>query len=211
MTLELPGPFRPGFFRSPLRGPWLTSVLGLVLLLSVPFMFVTGMLSYAAYNPRIRGNDITPDAGWLRVVFFDWPTHPSWLYQFTQGLHVTLGVVLVPVILAKLWSVIPKLFEFPPIRSLAHALERISLLLLVGGAVFEFVTGILNTQYWYPFPASFYTAHLYGAWIFMSAFVMHAALKIPVMRSALRSRSLRTELRTPTSATVAEPFHEGGL
>jgi DMSO/TMAO reductase YedYZ molybdopterin-dependent catalytic subunit len=194
-----------------LRGPWLTSVLGLVLLLSIPVMFVTGMLSYTAYNPRIRGNDITPDAGWLRLVFFNWPTHPSWLYRFTQGLHVTLGVVLVPVILAKLWSVIPKLFEFPPIRSVAHALERISLLLLVGGAVFEFVTGILNTQYWYPFPTSFYTAHLYGAWIFFSAFVMHAALKFPLMRRSLKSRSIRQELRTPTRETVAEPFHEGGL
>ena len=30
-----PGPFRPGFWRSPLRGPWLTAVLGSLLLVLV--------------------------------------------------------------------------------------------------------------------------------------------------------------------------------
>ena len=42
--------------------------------------------------------------------WFDWPASPSWLYRLTQGLHVGLGLVLVPVVLAKLWSVAPKLF-----------------------------------------------------------------------------------------------------
>lgn len=28
-----PGPFRPGFWRSPLRGPWLTAALGSLALL----------------------------------------------------------------------------------------------------------------------------------------------------------------------------------
>jgi hypothetical protein len=51
-----PGPFRPGFWRSPIRGPWLTSVFGLLLLVGIPVLFVTGMLSYAAYNPGL-GND----------------------------------------------------------------------------------------------------------------------------------------------------------
>jgi hypothetical protein len=46
-----PGPFRPGFWRSPIRGPWLTSVFGLVLLIGIPVLFVTGLLSYASYNP----------------------------------------------------------------------------------------------------------------------------------------------------------------
>jgi dTDP-L-rhamnose 4-epimerase len=47
-------------------------------------------------------------------------------------------VVLVPVLLGKLWSVIPKLFEWPPARSLAHALERLSLLMLVVGTGKDF-------------------------------------------------------------------------
>lgn len=109
------GPFRPGFWRSPIRGRWLTSVLGLVLLAGISIEFVTGLFSYAAYNPRLGAlNDQTPGKGILGFYLFTWPTHPSWLYRLNQGVHVTLGVVLVPVLLAKLWSVIPKLFSWPP-------------------------------------------------------------------------------------------------
>jgi len=207
-----PGPARPGFWRSPIRGPWLTSVFGLVLLIGIPVMFVTGLLSYAAYNPDLAAvNDQTPDKGWLGFYLFSWPTDPSWLYRLNQGVHVTLGVVLVPVLLAKLWSVIPRLFSWPPVRSVAHALERLSLLLLVGGALFEFVTGLLNVQLHYIFPGSFYTLHFYGAWVFIGAFVVHIAFRIPVMARALRSRRLRTELRTDTAATRPEPPDATGL
>ena len=96
-----------------------------------------------------------------------------------------------PILLAKLWSVLSKLFDWPPVRSVAHALERASLVLLVGGAVFQFVTGILNIDYWYAWKFSFYDAHLYGAWAFIAGFVVHVALKLPVMVRSLRSRSLR--------------------
>src|SRR5512146_660580 len=59
------GPFRRSFWRSPIRGPWLTSVLGLVLLGGVPVLFVTGLLSYAAYDPGLSPvNDTTPGKGW---------------------------------------------------------------------------------------------------------------------------------------------------
>ncbi|MBA2738740.1 MAG: molybdopterin-dependent oxidoreductase [Nocardioidaceae bacterium] len=200
-----PGPTRRGFWRSPLRGPWLTSVFGSVLLAGIIVVFVTGLLSYAAYNPDLGSNDKTPGAGPLGFYLFDWPTNPSWLYRVTQGLHVTVGIVLIPVLLGKLWSVIPKLFTWPPVRSLAHALERLSLLLLVGGVVFEFVTGLANIQYWYVFPGSFYSLHFYGAWVFIAAFVVHVAFKLPVVVRSLRSRSWREELRTDTAHTVPEP------
>ncbi|MFG2916648.1 molybdopterin-dependent oxidoreductase [Kitasatospora sp. NPDC048298] len=207
-----PGPFRPGFWRSPIRGPWLTSVFGSVLLVGMPVLFVTGALSYAAYNPDLGPlNDQTPDKGLLGFYLFDWPTRPSWLYRLTQGVHVTLGVVLVPVVLAKLWSVIPKLFEWPPVRSAAHALERLSLLTLVGGVVFEFVTGILNIQLHYVFPGSFYTLHFYGAWVFIAAFVVHVALKLGKLVRALRSRPLWGELRTGVAGTRPEPPDADGL
>ncbi|WP_245694776.1 molybdopterin-dependent oxidoreductase [Streptomyces abyssalis] len=207
-----PGPTRPGFWRSPLRGPWLTSVFGLVLLVGVPVLFVTGLLSYAAYNPGLGPpNDKTPEAGWLGFYLFPWPTDPPWLYRLNQGVHVTLGVVLVPVLLAKLWSVVPKLFTWPPVRSLSHALERLSLLLLVGGAIFEFATGLLDVQLDYIFPGSFYTLHFYGAWVFIGAFVVHIAFRIPLMVRALRSRDLRRELRTPARRTEPEPADETGL
>ncbi|WKX74106.1 molybdopterin-dependent oxidoreductase [Streptomyces sp. XD-27] len=207
-----PGPARPGFWRSPLRGPWLTSVLGGVLLIGLPVVFVTGLLSYAAYNPDLSPlNDKTPDKGVLGFYLFSWPTSPYWLYRVTQGVHVTLGLVLIPVVLAKLWSVIPRLFAWPPARSVAHLLDRLSLFLLVGSVLFEIATGVLDIQLDYIFPGSFYTLHLYGAWVFFAAFVVHVAVRFPRMRRALRSRRLRDELRTPTAVTRPEPPDATGL
>jgi DMSO/TMAO reductase YedYZ molybdopterin-dependent catalytic subunit len=207
-----PGPFRRSFWRSPIRGPWLTSMFGLVLLVSIPVVFATGLLSYAAYNPDLSPvNDETPGKGPLGFYLFSWPTHPIWLYRLNQGAHVTLGLILVPILLFKLWSVLPKLFEWPPLRSPAHALERLSLFLLVGGAVFEFVTGILDIQTWYKFPGSFYPLHFYGAWVFTAGFVVHVTLKLPVMIRALRSRSLIGELRTGLAKLRPEPPDAGYL
>ncbi|WP_219419761.1 molybdopterin-dependent oxidoreductase [Pseudonocardia nigra] len=194
-------------WRSPLRGPWLTSVLGLALLVGLPIVIITGLLSYIAYGPQL-GYAIPPDVGVLKLPVFDWPTRPVWLYRLTQGLHVGLGLVLVPIVLAKLWSVIPKLFAWPPVRSLAEALERVSLLLLVGSILFQIVTGVLNIQYDYVFGFSFYAAHYTGAWIFIGAFVAHVAIKLPIMLRGLRSRSLRAELRTPLART--RPEHDDG-
>jgi DMSO/TMAO reductase YedYZ molybdopterin-dependent catalytic subunit len=202
----------PGPWRSPLRGPWLTSVFGLVLLVGIPLVFVTGLLSYAAYNPDLSSvNDNTPDKGLLGFYLFAWPTHPYWLYRLTQGVHVTLGIVLVPVLLAKLWSVVPKLFTLPPVRSVAHALDRLSLLLLVGGGLFEFLTGLLNVQLDYIFPGSFYPLHFYGAWVFFGALLAHVALRMPRVVRSLRSRDFRAELRTPVARTRPEPPDDSGL
>ncbi|MEU5764778.1 molybdopterin-dependent oxidoreductase [Streptomyces asoensis] len=200
-------PTSPGFWRSPLRGPWFTSVLGLVLLVGVTVLFVTGLASYAAYNPDLSPvNDKTPDKGILGFYLFAWPTDPHWLYRLSQGVHVTLGITLIPVLLAKLWSVVPKLFALPPARSLAHALERISLLLLVGGALFEFTTGVLNIQLDYVFPGSFYPLHFYGAWVFFAAFVAHAVLKTP---AAVRNlRRLRAEGGPAPAARAPEAGQE---
>ena len=185
-----PGPFREAFWRSPLRGPWLTAVLGLILLIGLPIVIVTGLLSNDAYQPGLGANALGRDIGGpLDFYLFGWPTHPSWLYALTQGLHVSVGLALFPVLLAKLWSVIPRLFEWPPVRNPAHALERLSLALLVGSSLFEFVTGILNIQYWYAFHFFFTPAHYYGAWVFIAAFLAHVALKFPTMRRSLRTRA----------------------
>lgn len=184
-------PSAPGFWRSPVRGVRFTAVLGLVLLAGLTLLFVTGLLSYAAYNPDLAPvNDKTPDKGLLGFYLFAWPTGPHWLYRLTQGLHVTVGIALVPVLLAKLWSVIPKLFALPPVRSVGRALERVSLLLLVGGALFEFITGLLNIQLEYVFPGSFSPLHFYGAWVFFAAFLAHTGLKLPRAVRVLRGGRL---------------------
>ena len=118
----------------------------------------------------------------------------------------TLGMVLTPVVLAKLWSVVPKLFAWPPVISSRHLLERLSLLALVGGILFEFVTGLMNAQYDYSFGFSFYLAHYYGAWVFIAGFVSHVVIKLPTM-----VRSLRAGRRTGASAagsTTPSPRRE---
>ncbi len=205
-----PGVRQAQRWRSPLRGPWLTSVFGSVLLVTLPVVIVTGLLSYIAYGPRF-GQAIPGDVGWLKLPTFDWPTKPSWLYRLTQGLHVGLGLILIPVVLAKLWSVIPRLFVWPPARSIAQLLERVSLLMLVGGMLFEIVTGVLNIQYDYIFGFSFYTAHYFGAWVLIAGFVVHVVLKLPTMWSGLRSMSPRDVLRTGCADTRAEPWEPDGL
>ena len=196
------GPFRTGFWRSPLRSPWLTTALGTVLLLLVTVVAVTGFLSHAAYEPDLPGNAIVPRDADLPLTFFSWPTSPSWLYAVTQGLHVNVGLAAVPVLLAKLWSVIPKLFAWPPVESPAQAIERLSIALLVSSAIFEFVTGIMNAQYWYAFGFNFVIAHYYGAVIFVASLVLHVAAKSPVILRAYRTREwlkpLRDDLDPPT-------------
>jgi len=200
-----PGPFRREWWRSPLRGPWLTALLGSVLLLALPLIILTGLLSYVAYSPDLGRNDIFGGAGPLGFFAFEWPTSPAWLYALNQGVHVTLGIVTIPIVLAKLWSVIPKLFEWPPVRSPAHALERLSLALLVGGILFELVTGVLNVQIYYPWKFSFVQAHLYGAWVFISAFALHVGLKLPLMLRQLRGRGVLSQLREDVAHTRPEP------
>ncbi|HEX4252464.1 MAG TPA: hypothetical protein VH008_31680, partial [Pseudonocardia sp.] len=204
--LRPPGLGRTRHWRSPLRGPWLTSVFGAVLLVSLPIVIVTGLLDYMAYGPQFH-QAFPFGVGFLHLPYFDWPTRPSWLFRLTQGLHVGLGLVLIPVVLAKLWSVVPRLFAWPPARSLAQVLERTSLIAVVGGILFEIATGVLNIQYDYVFGFDFYTAHYFGAWVFIGGIVVHVALKFPHMVAGLRSRSLRTELRTPLARTVPEPSH----
>lgn len=197
-------------FRSPLRGPWLTSVFGLVLLVALPFVIITGLLSYIAYAPQL-GQAIPGDVGWLRLPAFTWPTRPSWLYRLTQGLHVGLGLVIIPVVLAKLWSVIPRLFVWPPARSIAQVLERLSVLMLVGGILFQIVTGVLNIQYDYIFGFSFYTGHYFGAWVFIAGFLLHIVVKIPHMVTGLRSIPMREVLGTNVADTRAQPCDPDGL
>lgn len=197
-------------WRSPLRGPWLTSVFGAVLLTTLPIVILTGLLSYIAYAPQL-GQAIPGNVGWLRLPTFTWPTDPSWLYRLSQGVHVGLGLVLIPVVLAKLWSVIPKLFIWPPARSIAQLAERLSLAMLVGGILFEIITGVLNIQYDYIFGFSFYTAHYFAAWVFIAGFAMHITLKIPRMVRGLQSLKLRGVLRTNTSDTRPEAPDPDGL
>lgn len=207
-----PGPFRPAWWKSPLRGPWLTAFLGSILLVMVTVVAVTGFASHAAYNPDLGMNQIVPRDQDLGFLLFDWPTTPSWLYAFNQGVHVTLGFVAVPFLLAKLWSVIPRLFAWPPVASPAQGLERLSLALLVGSALFLFATGIVNAQIFYPFKFNFVQGHYLAAIVFVASIILHVLLKLPTIRHAYRERGVLRPLRDDLASTRPEPYDpDGGL
>ena len=199
------GPFKRSFWRSPLRGPWLASFLSSALLPLIVICALTGFLSHAAYDTDLGENAVFGDKGGFDFYFFDWPSSPAWLYAVTQGLHIITGLAAIPILLAKLWAVIPKLFESPPVRSLAHALERLSLALLVGGSLFVFATGVLNIELWYPFGFPFVPAHYYGAFIFLGALAFHIGTKIKVMRRAYRDQGIVRPLRDDLAHTGRRP------
>ncbi|MEU8661299.1 molybdopterin-dependent oxidoreductase [Actinoplanes philippinensis] len=162
---------RPGRFTSAVRSPRLTSRLGIALGVAFAVCFVTGVVSHLVQHPP----------GW-----FWWPSRPVGLYRFTQGLHVATGLATVPLLGAKLWSVYPRLFTWPPIRSLAHAAERASVAVLVAAALFQVVSGVLNVARWYaPMPFFFTSAHYWVAWLAAGALLTHIAVQLPVVRDAL--------------------------
>ena len=203
-----PGPFRQDSWKSPLRGPWLASFLASLLLPLIVVCALTGFLSHWAYDPDLgRNSSIGRPSGPWDLYFGSWPSGPAYLYVVTQGLHVISGLAALPILFAKLWAVIPQLFEWPPVRSLAHGLERLGLALLVGGSLFVFFTGIMNIQIYYPWSGrfSFIPAHYYGAFLFLAALGLHVALKLPIARRAFRERGVVGPLRESRAQTTVEP------
>ena len=90
-------------------------------------------------------------------------------------------------------------------RTPAQAIERASLALLVGGALFEFATGIVNAQVYYPFRFNFVVAHYCGAIVFTAALALHVAVKLPTVRRAFRGRGVFAPLREDLAHTRPEP------
>lgn len=166
------GPWRAGAFTSPARSARLVALLGPVLGTAFAICFLTGLLSHLIQHPP----------GW-----FWWPSRPVGLYRVTQGVHVATGLATIPLLGAKLWATYPRLFEWPPVRSLAHAVERAGVAVLVAAALFQLVTGVLNISLWYgAMPFFFPAAHYWTAWLAAGAILAHLGVKLPVVRAALR-------------------------
>jgi DMSO/TMAO reductase YedYZ molybdopterin-dependent catalytic subunit len=189
-------------FSHRLRGPRLTSRIGLWLGISLTIAFLTGLWSHVQYT------EDTP--GWLTV-----PTDPYWLYRVTQGLHVVSGTAAVPLLLVKLWSVFPRLFVRPPWRpsraAVLHALERLSILVLMAAVIFELATGLANAAQWYPWSFSFLTFHYAVGWVFIGALLVHVAVKLPVIRQALGEPLDADVPDSPDGPHRPEPARAGGL
>lgn len=165
------GPLDESSYSSPLHSERVASILGIALGVSFITCFITGEFSHVLQHPP----------SWL-----SWrPTGPANLYRFTQGLHVAAGTASIPLLLAKLWTVYPRLFTTPPIRNLAHLAERAFVPFLVAGAIFQLFTGLANTARWYPWQFDFVSAHHWTAWIVIGALVTHIGAKLPVTRRAL--------------------------
>ncbi|WP_433015542.1 molybdopterin-dependent oxidoreductase [Kribbella sp. CA-294648] len=173
-------------FPSPLHHPRVATVLGRWLAVAITICFLTGLFSHF--------QQATP--GWLVI-----PSRPASLYRVTQGLHVLSGLVSVPLLLAKLWTVYPKLFAklpWPPSRqALTTILERASILVLVSALALELFIGFLNTLQWYPWPFPFKETHYALAWIIIGALLVHLAVKLPLITAHWR--------RTPADRTPVPP------
>lgn len=170
------------------RDDRVAAVLGIALGVMFTICFVTGLVSHLIQDPP----------SW-----FLWPSRPAGLYRITQGLHVATGIAAVPVLLAKLWVVLPELFRWPPFTSIAHGVARISLLPLVGGGLFLLTTGVQNIAQWYPWPFGFRGAHYAVAWIAIGALVVHVTAKWATTRAALRAP---TTAVTPGEAADRRAF-----
>jgi hypothetical protein len=174
-----------------LRGTAITTRVGIALGVAVAICFLTGFLSHFIQHPQ---------------PWFIWPTRPVWLYQLTQGLHIISGIAIIPLLVVKLWSVYPKLFERPIIGGLARQLERASILVLMASMLFQLSTGLMNIAKWYAFKFFFPTSHYAMAYVAAGAVLVHIGVKLPVIRRALGEplEDIPTgELRTgPTRRTV---------
>lgn len=168
----------PEDFGSRLHSPAVAARIGVWLAVCFSICFLTGLISHYAQNPDQP---------------IPFPTSPSWGYRLTQGLHVTTGTAAVPLLLVKLWTVYPKLFERPPVPSpprltralIGTVLERVSIGLLVATAVFQLASGLLNSSQWYPWSFSFRSTHYALAWVAIGALVVHIAVKLPILRHVL--------------------------
>jgi DMSO/TMAO reductase YedYZ molybdopterin-dependent catalytic subunit len=172
---------------------------------------VTGVISDGAYNPQLGLNSPFDRYGAFDVAIHLPASSPAWLYAVNQGLHITVGLVAIPLVLAKLWSVIPRLFAWPPARGPLHVIERASLLLLVGGSLFEFGTGVLNIQVFYPWHFNFVREHYYGAWVFVAALTAHVLVKLPTVVRAYREQGFLRPLHHDLPHTRPEPADAGEL
>lgn len=165
----------------PLHETHLAAILGVALGFSFVTCFATGLLSHLAQN----------EPSW-----FDWSARPAGFYRVTQGVHVTTGTLSIPLLLAKLWVVYPRLLAWPPTRSVLGAVERMALLPLVGGGLFLLFSGVANVARWYPWSFYFPSAHFWVAWITIGSLVVHVGAKLATTVEALGRRPNAEHQRT---------------
>lgn len=179
---------------APSRTPRTAVVLGRLLAIAFLLCFITGIYSHYLQNPL----------PWMRF-----PTRPTTLYQINQGIHITAGILCLPLLLGKLYSVLPGLFQTPPVRSLPHLLERASIALFVASSLVQIAIGMLNTFQWYAlFPFPFRQTHYALSYVIIGSLAIHIAIKLPIIQRYWRKGSDQAEQTHSTAdATAAQAAH----
>lgn len=180
--------------------------LGVALGVAFTILLVTGLLSHNIQQPK----------SW-----FEWSGAPRDLYRVITATHVVTGFATLPLLLAKVWTIYPKLWararverpeRRPLFQSPAHAVERVSLIALVGGSLFLVVGGIDDAMYIYVTPFTFTPTHYLVSWVTVGALVIHIGAKRTVTLQAMR-RTVATDTapvpeEAPAVVTTAEALTE---
>jgi hypothetical protein len=197
--VKAPAPPSDASFSSRLRSAAVAARVGMVLGICFGIAFLTGLISHYAQNVSQP---------------IPFPTSPSWGYRVTQGLHIITGTACVPLLLVKLWTVYPKLFQRPPKgarKLLLEGLERASIGVLVASAIFLLASGLANITEWYPWNFSFRPTHYALAWVAIGSLLVHIAVKLPIIRGALTSDVDDTSYDRPTATRTGVLSRRGLL
>ena len=176
---------------APPRNPRMAVVIGRLLAIAFLLCFGTGFYSHFLQEPE----------PWMRF-----STVPAQLYQVTQGIHITAGIACFPLILGKLYTIYPQLFQTPPVKGPLHLLERASIALFVGASLVQITIGLLNTYQWYPWNFGFRQVHWALSFVVIGSLAIHIAVKLPMItrfwtRNSEGTRELRGE---PVGETPGE-------
>lgn len=158
---------------APTRNPRLAVVIGRLLGSAFLLCFATGLYSHFLQEP---------------LPWMHFPTQPAQLYQVSQGIHITAGIACFPLILAKLYTVFPNLFETPPITGVGNLLARASIAVFVGASLVEITIGLLNTYQFYPWPFGFREVHFALSFVIVGSLAIHIAVKLPIIARYWRKR-----------------------
>ena len=179
--------------RSEVHDPAPAAWLGIALGIAFGICFVTGVVSHLVQSGgSLLEHDVANGGNWRA-----WPTTGGSWYRITQGLHVVTGVAAIPLLLIKLFVVYPRLFTWPPVRSVRHFVERATLPVLIGGSMFQVVTGLQNAQYWYPWGFFFPVGHYWAAWVTIGALIAHIGAKATIATRVVREGVPRAEPPVP--------------
>jgi len=180
----------------PSRNPRMAVVIGRLLGLAFLVCFGTGIYSHFLQDP---------------LPWMTFPTRPVGLYQVSQGIHITAGILCFPLLFAKLYIVFPELFQTPPVKSFTHLLERASIALFVASSIVQIVIGLLNTYQWYAlFPFPFRQTHYALSFVIIGSLAIHIAVKLDLITKYWRKQTTPTELvdmpvSTSSTDEVADP------